>query len=71
MQEKRLNTSSLYQFRRSVSPVTRKLLKNTKRILLNRSFIKDLSKRWKKRNKLKNLNEKIRRNVKRKGLHWS
>ena len=43
--------------RRSVSLVTRKLLKNTERKLLNRSIVKNYSKRWKQRNKLKNINE--------------
>ena len=45
--------------RRSVSPVTRKLLKNTERKLLNRSIVKNYSKCWKQRNKLKNINEKL------------
>ena len=45
--------------RRSVSPVIRKLLKNTERKLLNRSIVKNYSKRWKQRNKGKNINEKL------------
>ena len=45
--------------KRSVSTITRKLLKNTERKLLNRSIVKNYSKRWKQRNKFKNVNEKL------------
>ena len=57
--------------RRSISPVTRKLLKNMERKLINRPIVKNFSKRWKQRNKLKNINEKIARSVKLKVLPWS
>ena len=57
--------------RRSISPVTRKLLKNMERTLINRPIVKTYSKRWKQTNKPKNINEKIARSVKRKVLPWS
>ena len=38
------------------------------RKLINRPIVKNFSKRWKQRNKLKNINEKIARSVKRKVL---
>ena len=53
MHKKRFNTSS------SVLLVTRKLLKNTEKRLLNRSIIKKYSKHWKQKNKIKNRNEKM------------
>ena len=46
--------------KRSVSPVRRKLLKNTERKLLNKYILKNYSKHWKQRNKLKNINEKLK-----------
>ena len=45
--------------RRSLSSVTRKLLKNTERKLLNRSIAKNYSKCRKQRRKLININEKL------------
>ena len=45
--------------RRSISPVTRNLLKNTERKLLNKFIAKNYSKRWKQTSKLKNVNQKL------------
>ena len=45
--------------RRPISPVTRNLLKNIERKLLNKSIVKNYSKRWKQTSKLKNVNQKL------------